>query len=71
MNSLGNLSLLEFDINRSIQNDRYVDKCKAYRESKYKTLHKVVDENAEWSKSSAVARREQLSRMITKYLASI
>ena len=71
LNSLGNLSLLEFDINRSIQNDRYEDKCKAYRESKYKTLHKVVDENAEWSKSSAVARREQLSRMITKYLASI
>lgn len=71
LNSLGNLSLLEFDINRSIQNERYVDKCKAYRQSMYKTLHKVVDENVEWSKSSAVARREQLSGMIAKYLASI
>ena len=71
LNSLGNLSLLEFDTNRSIQNERYVDKCKAYRKSMYKTLHKVVDENVEWSKSSAVARRAQLSGMITKYLASI
>ena len=71
LNSLGNLSLLEFDINRSIQNDKYDEKCEAYRNSKYKTLHKVIKENSEWSKSSAVARREQLSGMIKEYLASI
>ncbi len=71
LNSLGNLSLLEFDINRSIQNEKYEEKCKAYRNSRYKTLHKVVDENPEWNKSSAVARREQLSGMIKEYLASI
>ena len=71
LNSLGNLSLLEFDINRSIQNAKYVEKCKAYRNSVYRTLHKVVDDYAEWNKSSAVARREQLSGMIKEYLASI
>ena len=71
LNSLGNLSLLEFDINRSIQNEKYEEKRKAYRNSKYKTLHKVVEENSEWTKSNAIARREELSRMITKYLAGL
>ena len=69
LNSLGNLSLLEFGINRSIHNGRYRDKCEAYRKSKYKTLHKVVEENAGWSKDSAIARREQLSGMISNYLS--
>lgn len=71
LNSLGNLSLLEFDINRSIQNEKYEEKCKAYRNSKYKTLHKVVDENPEWKKSNAITRREQLSGMITNYLEGL
>ena len=71
LNSLGNLSLLEFDINRSIQNEKYEEKCKAYRNSKYKTLHKVVDENPEWKKSNAITRREQLSEMITNYLEGL
>lgn len=68
LNSLGNLSLLEFDINRSIKNDNYAKKREVYQRSRYKTLHKVVAENAEWIKSAAVARREQLSKMITAYL---
>ena len=71
LNSLGNLSLLEFEINRSIQNDKYTEKCKSYRISKYKTLHKVVDENSEWSKSNAIERRKQLAGMITEYLAAL
>ena len=70
LNSLGNLSLLEFDINRSIQNSKYSDKRFAYRKSKFVALHEVVKENSDWNLSLAIARRERLSRMIKEYLES-
>ncbi len=70
LNSLGNLSLLEYYINRSIQNAAYADKRSAYRESAYLTLREIVNEHDEWNKSDAVARRTRLSKLITKYLTS-
>lgn len=70
LNSLGNLSLLEYNLNRSIQNSKYAEKQGAYRTSAYRTLQMLIDENSEWNKSSAIARREELSEMIMEYLTS-
>lgn len=47
LNRLGNLTLLENSINRSIQNSTYKEKCEAYRKSRFyltKSLPALVDQ---------------------------
>ena len=70
INKLGNLSLLEYSINRSIKNEAYATKRMSYKKSSYESLRKVAEENSEWSKNLAVTRRKQLADMIKNYLFS-
>ena len=43
LNGLGNLAMLEYSLNRSIQNDTS-KKLSAYRQSKFKSIEKIVPE---------------------------
>ena len=50
INRLGNLTLLENSINKSIQNDDYASKIKAYQQSKFyltRSIPKLVDQGAD------------------------
>lgn len=50
INRLGNLTLLENSINKSIQNNDYASKSKAYQQSKFyltKSIPKLVDQGAD------------------------
>lgn len=69
LNGLGNLSMLELSLNRSIQND----KCKkeyAYRQSQFASIKDVLPnlKNGEWSLSCARDRGARLIAMIKGYI---
>ncbi len=70
LNSLGNLMILEFDINRSISNDAFHKKLVRYPESKYKLVHKLVQLSKgkeEWTVELAKARKENEVEKLIKY----
>ena len=69
LNGLGNLAMLEYSLNRSIQNDTS-KKLSAYRQSKFKSIEKIVPEmeGGKWTLVQARKRREDLSKMICDYV---
>lgn len=70
LNSLGNLMILEFDINRSISNDPFHKKLIRYPSSKYKMVHNLVQfskDKEEWTVDLAKARKENEVQKLEKY----
>ena len=72
INGLGNLSMLEYDLNRSIQN-YHEKKEDAYKRSKFVSIAKIrpLLNNGRWSLKQAQTRREELTVLIKKYILGI
>lgn len=74
-NSIGNLMLLEPDINRSIgclpfrEKVNRTDKKLCYRDSKYATVKKIMN-NKEWGLSNVINRRNEEIERISSFLFS-
>ena len=71
INRLGNLMLLEFSINRSVQNNKS-QKVEAYSQSQFVSVRKVkeVMSQREWDLETAQQRREELTKEICNYICS-
>ncbi len=69
INGLGNLSMLEFEINRSIHNN-HEKKEKAYEGSIYNSIKKIrpLLDNGRWSLQQAQNRRKELVNTIREYI---
>ncbi len=66
-NSIGNLTMLEQSINRSISANRFVDKKVGYSESKYTSIKKIA-EHGSWEKEEIEKRRGDEVNRIIDYL---
>lgn len=66
-NCIGNLMLLEYDINRSIGCQIFNEKRDSYRKSKYATVNKIAQKN-QWSLQDVMQRRKEEIVKISKYL---
>ncbi|NMB37938.1 MAG: DUF262 domain-containing protein [Bacteroidales bacterium] len=66
-NSIGNLMLLEYDINRSIGSKPFEDKVHSYKNSKYATAKKI-SKFPKWDTEDANKRRKEEIDKIIKYL---
>lgn len=67
LNGLGNLVILERDINRSISNKNFVEKIKGYKKSKFPIILNEFSNRESWTKEDAISRREEMSGKILKY----
>ena len=69
INGLGNLSMLEFSLNRSIRN-YHEKKEEAYRRSHFVSIAKVrpLLNGGRWTLTQAQARRNDLTRLIKEYI---
>jgi hypothetical protein len=63
LNSLGNLMLLEYDLNRSLKNEAFASKRSRYRKDSLLSVAKKIAENDEWT---PVRAREKLSEDTVK-----
>lgn len=70
INGIGNLSILEETINRSIGNCRYSEKVIKYRGSQYAIIQQVVADYPEWNYESCLRRKGKEIEKITNYLFS-
>jgi len=68
INSLGNLMVLEQDINRSISNSPYQDKIPQYKKSKFKIVKLQADNYPVWSLEKCKERKENEKNKILEYL---
>ena len=69
INGLGNLSMLEYDLNRSIRNC-HEKKEDAYKRSRFVSIAKIrpLLNNGRWSLKHAQTRRKELTGLIEKYI---
>ena len=77
-NGIGNLALLEYDINRSIGCKPFVEKCHSstndldYTHSEFLTIKKLVDSKLpEWNEQNAIKRREEEVGKMYSYLFNV
>jgi len=70
INSIGNLMVLESDINRSIKNKPYNKKIKRYAESCFKVVKDQTKNYPEWDLESCVKRKKYEVNKILNYLFS-
>lgn len=70
LNRLGNLVLLESNLNRSI-NNKHNKKEECYRQSVYKTVQALADCVSSWNKEAAENRRRELTDKMAAYIFSI
>ncbi len=68
LNSLGNLMVLEREINRSISNNSYWFKKEKYIGSKYKIVKKQVKDFPEWNLEKAKNRKQEEMKKLNNYL---
>ncbi|MGL5256026.1 MAG: DUF262 domain-containing protein [Proteocatella sp.] len=66
-NSIGNLAMLEEDINRSISDDVFLDKRKRYSDSKYYSIRKLIDVD-EWTEREIKENQKRNVDAIIDYL---
>ncbi len=71
INSLGNLVILEQEINRSISNKPYYEKILKYPESKFEIIKKQVNEYPTWDLEKCKLRKEKEVNKILNYLFSL
>jgi len=69
LNRLGNLVLLESNLNRSI-NNKHNKKEECYRQSVYKTVQALADCVSSWNKEAAENRRRELTDKMAAYIFS-
>lgn len=67
LHGLGNLMILEFDINRSIGNAPFHQKREAYKGSSFVTA-RIVSSKEIWDLKTAITRKEQLTEKLATYL---
>ena len=71
LHGLGNLTVLERDINRSIRNELYSSHKRArYQTSKFNCVKTFANEYPEWTLELAKKRKERLAEELTNYLCS-
>lgn len=77
-NSIGNLAMLEYDINRSIGCKPFLEKCHSstgdldYTHSDFLTIKKMAENNlSEWNEQNAHKRREEEVNKMFNYLFNI
>jgi uncharacterized protein with ParB-like and HNH nuclease domain len=73
LNSLGNLMVLEYDINRgAASNNSYEIKIQehCYPKSKYSIVHKQATNYKKWNKENCEARKEKEVEKLTNYFFS-
>ena len=68
INKIGNLSMFERDLNRSVHNHPD-QKVEAYGKSVYRTLNELQPKVRTWTKDDAVKRREEISKLFCDFLA--
>ncbi|MCR8667947.1 DUF262 domain-containing HNH endonuclease family protein [Aestuariibaculum sp. M13] len=68
LNSIGNLVILERDINRSISNNCYPEKVKEYTKSKFSIVQKQVKNHKEWTLEDCKNRKEKEITKLSSYL---
>ncbi|MBZ9730783.1 DUF262 domain-containing HNH endonuclease family protein [Salegentibacter sp. JZCK2] len=68
INSIGNLVVLEYNINRSIRNYDYTNKLKRYPESCYGIIGSIISEYPEWHLESCKKRKEKEVDKILNYI---
>ena len=71
INSLGNLVLLEENINRSIGNKPTDEKVLRYQESKFNIIHKFTNEYNEWNLVQCQQRKKTELDKIKNYIFNI
>ena len=69
LNSIGNLMVLEYSINRSIGNNGFEKKKESYKKSKFTTVKQLATKTI-WNKQEAEIRRDQEVEKITDFLYS-
>lgn len=69
-NSIGNLTMLERDMNRSIQNDVYTKKKESYKNSAYYSVKNILEEYTEWTADEIEDRRNKERDRIIEFLFS-
>jgi len=68
-NGIGNLTMLEYDINRSIQAENLLKKKESYKKSNYYTIRCIADSNInEWDKIRMEERRDKEVQKIIDFL---
>ena len=65
-NSIGNLMLLEYDINRSIKDKPFEEKVKRYRKSKYAVAQQMAEMKC-WEKQQIQGRKESEKKAILNF----
>jgi uncharacterized protein with ParB-like and HNH nuclease domain len=68
LNSLGNLLILEYSINRSIGNKAVDEKMKAYRKSRFKIVQEFAKSFKTWDIEAVKKRQEIETKKIENYL---
>ena len=68
INSIGNLIILERNINRSIGNNPYKEKIKKYKNSSLNVVRNQINNYIEWDLQSCKKRKETELNKIIKYL---
>lgn len=68
LNSIGNLMILEYSINRSISNSLYDKKIKKYENSKFLIVKSLSDNYPVWDLNRAKERKEKEIVKIIKFL---
>jgi uncharacterized protein with ParB-like and HNH nuclease domain len=68
LNSIGNLMILEYDINRSIKNSQYPVKVKKYADSVFQVVHDQLKKYKTWSLADCKKRKRCEVKLILDYL---
>lgn len=67
INCIGNLVMLENDINRSIKNTSFHVKKEKYKKSHFAAVQKISQYD-EWNLNNAIDRKEMISKKLLEYL---
>ncbi len=71
-NCIGNLVILEYDLNRSIGKNPYSEKRMRYLEdSKIASVKKIAQDNEEWGIDQVTKRRDEQIKILTDYLLNV
>jgi len=66
-NGIGNLVMLEYSINRSVQHKPFNEKKNEYKRSRYRSIEKIATQE-KWTETEILERRENEVKRILKYL---
>lgn len=70
LNTIGNLMILEYDINRSIGNNSFSKKMEKYKDSKFCIVKNLSKQFPSWTLESAEKRKELEIKKITEFIYS-